>query len=376
MGMAMGGGGSDSGAGGANKQIGDSSKQALFGNEQYTLEEAWIHRDKALREFAMAYCFLLLLVSRNTQEPAKERMYFEYIYALSRELIIIVVSLPAFSTLLDTELNRLFRSDLFCGSDVDESSHAPEPVQQRSAAPLIDLSRLSTTLSYSTHKDDKAAGYGLDQGTPPSRLSHRRSVRPDSGGSSSRMMSRYGTVTTLKDIAPSLRPESGRSKIGGVGRPESGRSIAPMARPDSARFMDTDTRPGSGRSVIGGAPPIGMMGRRGGRVMAWGGGKGPSASGKRGSLDANPLLGDGIDEGVESQEEAAAEGVSGGIIPLPAQQQEDVKPMKIALSRRKKISINVVRMARSPLADAVLPPPQRFLFVQTRPDLIGNLVGV
>ncbi|KAJ3034699.1 hypothetical protein HK097_004416, partial [Rhizophlyctis rosea] len=160
---------------GTSKGIGDSSKQALFGNQEYTLEEAWQHRDKAIREFAMAYCFLLLLVSRNTQEPAKERMYFEYIYALSREVIVTVVSLPAFSTLLDTELNRLFRSDLFCGSDIDDST---SPSSTESPSP-----RASRLANRNT----------IDRPTTPkiSHTRHRTSVRPDSSnGSGSRLMSR------------------------------------------------------------------------------------------------------------------------------------------------------------------------------------------
>ena len=43
--------------------------------------------------------------------------------------------------------------------------------------------------------------------------------------------------------------------------------------------------------------------------------------------------------------------------------------------KKKKISINVVRMIRSPLADECLPPPQRFLFIQTRPEAVSNAVG-
>ena len=52
-----------------------------------------------------------------------------------------------------------------------------------------------------------------------------------------------------------------------------------------------------------------------------------------------------------------------------------ISVIKNCLAFHRKISINAVRMARSPLADTVLPPPQRFLFVQTRSNVRASLVG-
>ncbi|KAJ3028793.1 hypothetical protein HK097_005891, partial [Rhizophlyctis rosea] len=140
-----------------------------------------------------------------------------------------------------------------------------------------------------------------------------------------------------------------------------------------ARFGEVDTRPSSGKSVngIGGA---GGGKFRKGAMMAWS----KAGVGRRTSVESNVLLGDVMEEGVESEEDVGMGAAGGGEGPVPVmvQQVEEVRPVKVQLTRRKKISINAVRMARSPLADAVLPPPQRFLFVQTRPELIGNLVGV
>ncbi|KAJ1336822.1 hypothetical protein BSLG_006925 [Batrachochytrium salamandrivorans] len=47
----------------------------------------------------------------------------------------------------------------------------------------------------------------------------------------------------------------------------------------------------------------------------------------------------------------------------------------VTQARHKQLSLNAVRMLRSPLANETLPPVQRFLFVQSRPEAISSVVG-
>ncbi|KAI9202462.1 uncharacterized protein BJ171DRAFT_476669 [Polychytrium aggregatum] len=99
------------------RQLGDNTQNLLFGSNVWTLDEAVAHKESSLRAFATAYCFLLLVVSANSKEPAKERMYFEV--CSPRQFNRPIARVPPahaiydFTKSVDRELNRLFRSDLF-----------------------------------------------------------------------------------------------------------------------------------------------------------------------------------------------------------------------------------------------------------------------
>lgn len=54
-----------------------NGRNVLYDGQEMTLDECRAGRDESLKAFSMSYCFLLLFVSRNSSEPAKERMYFE-----------------------------------------------------------------------------------------------------------------------------------------------------------------------------------------------------------------------------------------------------------------------------------------------------------
>ncbi|KAJ3355705.1 hypothetical protein HDU83_002710 [Entophlyctis luteolus] len=85
--------------------------------EPMSAEKAISNKDKYLKELAMAYCFLLLITSRESIEPAKERKSFEKkIYSITKETTKILINLQSYSLLSDIELNRLFRGKLFCGT--------------------------------------------------------------------------------------------------------------------------------------------------------------------------------------------------------------------------------------------------------------------
>ncbi|KAI8835322.1 hypothetical protein BC829DRAFT_406425 [Chytridium lagenaria] len=276
------------------------TRNVLFpeGIDPPDLPTARIERDIRFKDFGASYCFLLLFASSRCTEPARERSCFESIYAFTKEAVVNLLSLPAFSTQIDVELARVFRSGLFCGGGVKEER------------------RFESTRSFSVTGK-----------------------------------------TTMKDGwmgALGSRPDSSSTRVSG--------SSATRSRPGSSRV-------GSARS--GGRPSVsvkrGTQSGRGsmGRGSVVGGGfLRTSSMGKKG-------------RSVVSAKSEDTEGESGGEGGDPM--EPDVESQLMAVkkpTRRKRLSINDVRMARSPLADAVLPPPQRFLFVQTRAGTIGNLVGV
>ncbi|KAJ3160182.1 hypothetical protein HDU86_001018 [Geranomyces michiganensis] len=107
--------------------LSDAAKHTLFGGEAMTAEQCTAGRNAALKEFAFAYCFLLLFVSSHSQAPAKERMYFEYIYIFTKEIIATILGLPSFASAVGSELERLFRSGLFQNLDAGIMTAAAVP---------------------------------------------------------------------------------------------------------------------------------------------------------------------------------------------------------------------------------------------------------
>ena len=70
-----------------------------------------------------AYCFLILYVSKLSRQPSKERLWFEVclkclylfqlLYSMVKEIAKDILNMTVLHSLLDSELDRLFRSDLF-----------------------------------------------------------------------------------------------------------------------------------------------------------------------------------------------------------------------------------------------------------------------
>ncbi|KAJ3278854.1 hypothetical protein HK104_001967 [Borealophlyctis nickersoniae] len=291
----------------------------------------------------MAYCFLLLFVSRASYEPAKERTYFEHIYSFTKEIVTSILTVPAFSTLVDQELNRLFRSELFARDETNETSNSSGEFGLGGAI------RPGGWMGGHMFNMGDASG-GVYAPTAVARNISSASMMTASTRSGSASSARRGSRFGGAGVAG-----AGASVGGGIG---GGVSVG-MGRPLSARRVSrtNSIRPGSGRPENWKAP--------GGAWL-----KSPVGGVAKSNF--------GFGTPHEGEDEAAAapeEDENDGEIEAPEEPEEESKPIKPLIIRRKKISINDVRMARSPLADAVLPPPQRFLFVQTRPELIGNLVG-
>ncbi|KND00674.1 uncharacterized protein SPPG_03797 [Spizellomyces punctatus DAOM BR117] len=223
--------------------LGPIARHPLFNDETLTLPQAQATRTTTLKAFSLSYCFLLLFISTHSSSPAKERLHFELVYTLAKEIIPTLLSIPSHTPMIEQDLDRLFRGGLFCG----ESVGVVEDAEDHYVARLL------------------------------------------SGG--------------LEKVLKSRPPSSRRSVV----------------RP-------TSSSPRSHYSLP---------------KHAW-----TAASTK--STNSDTPKDDTID-------------------PSPP-------PQRRTPSKRK-ISLNAVRMARSPLADSVLPPPQRFLFVQTR-GRGESLVGV
>ncbi|KAI9094402.1 hypothetical protein DFS34DRAFT_248271 [Phlyctochytrium arcticum] len=251
-----------------------------------TLEEARKERALGLKEFALAYCFLVLFVSRNVREPAKERGVFEHIYTLSKDLIPTIVAQPAFTPLLAQDLDRLFRSSLF-SRDTSMSKPAPSmhPSHPFLANPFL----------------------------------IQQQGRSGSGDAAGADLGSFGSMQAL----------------GGPERVGSGRGTR-------RREVWGEDRDGGGEAAGGGIPDSE------GRVRSAGAQRTASARSNR------------------SEREFGRQKYTAFLLHATSAALNIV---------HRKISINAVRMARSPLADTVLPPPQRFLFVQTRSNVIGSLVG-
>ncbi|KAI9332894.1 hypothetical protein DFJ73DRAFT_855066 [Zopfochytrium polystomum] len=332
------------------------NKTPIFGDVTCSLDECRRHKAKFLQEFARSYCFLLLHISRNSVEPAKERAYFENIYIFTQKIVVALIEFPAFSSLVEAELNRMFRSELFCGVDslIDDpvgmmkSGHL---LQLRSGGAAGGLSGAATAAVDSSGTASMKVGLAAGAGA---------------GGESSGVVTRDAWMTVPAAGAAgigsrpfsstSARPESSRPTHGGgyARRPSGGGSTS--VRPNSSSTTGSPPEPvrlRTRKSVgVGGEPgrasqlsrPVPLQ-----RIVQ--------------AREEQQQHHDGAEDSAvqpaqdEGQANDSAEPDSESIL-VPASKV-------VKKTRRKRISLNDVRMARSPLADAILPPPQRFLFVQT-----------
>ncbi|KAJ3397332.1 hypothetical protein HDU92_008876 [Lobulomyces angularis] len=99
--------------------------------EAPNLEQAKLKVKQTKKDFGICYCFLLLISSRLIREPAKDRVYFENMYHFTKEIVSTVVE-PAFAPQIKSELNRLFRSELFLNQngELNFDPNSPELPKQ------------------------------------------------------------------------------------------------------------------------------------------------------------------------------------------------------------------------------------------------------
>ncbi|KAJ3173450.1 hypothetical protein HDU87_007611 [Geranomyces variabilis] len=376
--------------------LSEAAKHMLFGGQELTAEQCTAGRNAALKEFAFAYCFLLLFVSSHSQAPAKERMYFEYIYIFSKEIIATILGLPSFANTVGIELERLFRSGLFQSVDAGAVMLTAAPVAAATAAggavaggmiapggpatavegPGVSDFRIAKLLG--TSRDVASAGgarkaargggagvaarsnvrsatagrkapaaRGMSGGTGLNRglMTATGGVDAGAGGSAAAAAAAWAAIAGSSGL-PS--PVAGAT-VGGWIKSEEGhhqqhypRPMVVAAHPAAAAAAAATTTPGTAPSGVVIDPYVAHA-------------------------DADDA-GENEDDARHHDEEDEPETQSRPIRSAALRERERL--------RRRKVSINAIRMARSPLADFVLPPPQRFLFVQTRSNIIGSLVGV
>ncbi|KAJ3296092.1 hypothetical protein HDU79_007518 [Rhizoclosmatium sp. JEL0117] len=247
-------------------------------------------RDEKLKELADAYCYLLLLVAKNTTEPARERAYFECIYAFTKDIVGQLININAYTIPLETELNRLFRGDLFCGTDCQDSLRNT-PVTKR----------------------------------------------------------RVSIVAVTKDL------------WGGTGGGAAGSGSRGGSRPPSGKRPSSGKRPGSGTQVLGSKRPVETSGASKFKAKAM-------MLGKLSGLTKPPrpdIFGseDGAAPGLPSASvfgKAAAGEVDKLLPPLQVKAPGSASTTKPIA--RKRMTLGEIRVARSPLVNAILPAPPKFMF--------------
>ncbi|KAJ3167167.1 hypothetical protein HDU88_002504 [Geranomyces variabilis] len=383
--------------------LSEAAKHMLFGGEEMTAEQCTAGRNAALKEFAFAYCFLLLFVSSHSQAPAKERMYFEYIYIFSKEIIATILGLPSFANTVGIELERLFRSGLFQNLDAGAGMMTVAPTAAATAVggatvgamvppggpaaamegPGVSDFRIAKLLGTSRDVASaggarKAAHGGATAAGRPSVRSATagrkgvagnaaRSMRGMSGGtglnrSRGAMMATGGGDSgaggSAAAVAAAWAAMAGSS---GLPSPVAGATVGGWIKSEEGHHQQHHLRP----TVVTAHPAAAAA-----AAATATSGTAPSdevIESYVAHADADDV-GENEDDARHHDEDEEPETQSRPIRSAALRERERL--------RRRKVSINAIRMARSPLADFVLPPPQRFLFVQTRSNIIGSLVGV
>ncbi|KAJ3110511.1 hypothetical protein HDU96_006515 [Phlyctochytrium bullatum] len=361
---------------------GGRGRNVLFAEgESCDLDTARKERDRRFKEFGAAYCFLLLFASAHSAEPAKERSCFETIYAFTKQAVVGLLSLPAFTSLIDAELTRVFRSTLFSGS----SGSKEDQLMLRKFDGGVGGGgagggRALSVVGGSGTSGGGGGGGGAGSGGAASGRFTSSAMRdgwmgalggsrPDS--SSTRDSGRYGSAQGSRSRPTSSRLGSAGypGRAGGTGLSRRlGKSYSGVAGGSSGGHRLSYIR----GSVMGGGSAFGNRTSFGYRKPF----KSSTSHVSRTDSTTTDGMGPQGGEGGSAQNPGEQPPAQGNENQEPDDESQLVGAAARKPTRRKRLSINDVRMARSPLADAVLPPPQRFLFVQTRAGTIGNLVGV
>ncbi|KAJ3109652.1 hypothetical protein HDU97_003129 [Phlyctochytrium planicorne] len=202
------------------------NRNVLFAEgETVDLDTAKQERDARFREFGAAYCFLLLVSSAHSAEPAKERSCFETIYVFTKGVVVNLLALPAFSALIEAELTRVFRSTLFSGSSSGGSGVSNDFHHN------LGMFRGAAS--------GGAAGGGMSAGSGRSfSVVNPTGMGPPSASAGAGM--RFTTVAMRDGWVGSL---------GEPGRPDSSSTRSGARTTSAGRSRPTSSRIGSGRST-------------------------------------------------------------------------------------------------------------------------------
>ncbi|KAJ3016150.1 UNVERIFIED_CONTAM: hypothetical protein HDU68_012389 [Siphonaria sp. JEL0065] len=319
------------------------------GGDTVELEIAIENRDEKLKELASAYCFLLLLTSRTTTEPARERAYFESIYAFTKEITTQLISLPNYNVTLETELNRLFRGNLFSGTNAQDSFKIATTSKKKVSIVAVskDLWGNQAAVSGGIGVAGTASGVG---GGVSGQVATGSGSRPTSGG---------GVLSQLANIGG--RPNSGGGGLGGLAAMLAGGGGGGGAAVGLNKFK-------AKASILGKLSNLSKPAK----VDIFAAALNPvetTDAGAPASAPSQPSGGGTSTPAVYPSVVGGVGGTESDKPPLPktSTTSANLPPLRkqtIASSKkiRKSISLGDIRMARSPLADTILPPPQRFLF--------------
>ncbi|EGF82760.1 hypothetical protein BATDEDRAFT_22884 [Batrachochytrium dendrobatidis JAM81] len=325
------------------RQVNEISKQELFSIEGISSADACHETKTKLHNFSLSYCFLLLYNSRKSHGLAKERYHFEGIYNIAISFVKSTLSAHSLDQVIDHELNFLFRSPLFATLPTKTMI---DPIQQQFISAIRDLQSCSNKNgTLQGHSNNPLESMGMlhfinlnrrdSSSLPCGKKLHDGMQDLPSNQSFDPLGSalKHNQNSRCKNThASSLPRMGGVGKWGNyVGTSRHNQKLKPMhaSLDTSSNFMQLSSTEGIGAAHSSGHPGSTLSSSVRGR--------------SRVSSDINTLALNSRPNTVDT--------------------------------RHKRISLNDVRMLRSPLANETLPPVQRFLFVQSRPEAISSVVG-
>ncbi|KAJ3241340.1 hypothetical protein HDU81_000904 [Chytriomyces hyalinus] len=296
---------------------------------------AKLEKKDTLEHFANAYCFLLLHVSRNGMEPAMERAYFEAIYSITKEISITLINMSAYNASIEVELNRLFRGNLFCGQPSQSQAISILAASASPAIPQEKKRRASVVVASKSlwGQGNAIASPAVTNTTPqitPEGLYlptiQNPAVSVNAASTNASVISNSGApAAAIKFKAKA----SILGKIGALSKSSPASKMLQLATKFNHErvVLENEDAPGPSSEPASVAEP---------------------------AQAAQPVP--------PSSAKPSEKRVSVSSSSAPHSNQTAGDKVAVKTRQRKNISLSDIRMARSPLADLVLPPPQRFLF--------------
>ncbi|KAI8834630.1 hypothetical protein BJ741DRAFT_609575 [Chytriomyces cf. hyalinus JEL632] len=297
---------------------------------------AKLEKKETLQQFANAYCFLLLHVSRNGMEPAMERAYFEAIYSITKDISITLINMSPYNASIEVELNRLFRGNLFCGQPSQSQATSILAASASSTIPHEKKRRASVVVASKSLWGQGNAAATITVANPTQQLASESLYLPtiQNPAMSVNVASTNASVISNSGApAAAMKFKAKASILGKIG--------ALSKTSPASKMLQIATKFNHERAVLESEDVAG-----------------PSSEPASVAEPAQASPPQAPPNSVKSVEKRAS--VSSSSAPHPNQTVGDKTTAKNR--QRKNISLSDIRMARSPLADLVLPPPQRFLF--------------
>ncbi|KAJ3259767.1 hypothetical protein HDU77_001636 [Chytriomyces hyalinus] len=308
----------------------------LFEDSMEASEDfAKLEKKETLQQFANAYCFLLLHVSRNGMEPAMERAYFEAIYSITKEISITLINMSPYNASIEVELNRLFRGNLFCGQPSQSQTTSIIAASASPAIPHEKKRRASVVVASKSLWGQGNATATTTVANPTQQLASESLYLPtiqNPAMSVNAVSTNASVISNSGAPAAAIKFKAKASILGKIG--------ALSKTSPASKMLQLATKFNHERAVLETEDVAGSSSE-------------PASVAE--PTQASPQV---PPNSVKSVEKRAS--VSSSSAPHPNQTVGDKTAVKNR--QRKNISLSDIRMARSPLADLVLPPPQRFLF--------------